>query len=496
MKRWVAAAVCAFSLVGSSAFSDEVKSLIKVKKVTSKQVTAFVQQGFDVAKEGVGYAEIVVDKSQINYFVNKGHPVNVIIDDLDLYIKKVQAAQNKNDKYYTYGSCTSQLQKWAEEYSSICRLESIGKSHEGRDIWAIKISDNPQVDEAEPAALIMGLHHAREWPSVEVPMATIKKLLEEYSLDPEVKKLVDSREVWFVPIVNPDGLVYSQEKSRYWRKNRRVNGNGSFGVDPNRNYGYQWGNVGASSSPSSDTYHGTGPFSEPETSAIRDFVKREKFQASISFHTYSELILYPFSYGYNIPNPDQKVFVKMAGDMARFNNYTPKISADLYPAMGDCDDFMYGDNKVLSFTFELCSTFIPSPNQIDSFNSANVPAVIYLIDKAGTYGLVPASGDDELINSLDFTSGLRAIDDIVGLFGSESHIGVRNEALARIEKISLKVAELVNEDLKNGNTDSWQQLKESKNATLALSFVRNRVLFNSAHGEFYREDILNDVKNS
>lgn len=496
MKRWVVAACCAFSLVAGGAFADEVKSLVRVKKLTSKQITSLVQQGYDVAKEGKGFAEIVIDRSQINDFVNKGHPVKVLIDDLDQYIKTVQAAQTKADKYFTYDTCTAQLKKWAEEYSHICRVESIGKSHEGRDIWALKLSDNPEKDEAEPAALIMGLHHAREWPSVEVPMATIKKLIEEYSLEPEVKKLVDSREVWFVPVVNPDGLVYSQEKSRYWRKNRRKNANGTYGVDLNRNYGYQWGNVGASSSPSSDTYHGTNPFSEPEAVSIRDLALREKFQASISFHTYSELILYPFGYGYNIPNPDQKVFVKMAGDMAKYNDYRPQNSAELYPAMGDCDDYLYGDRKMLSFTFELCSTFIPSASQIDSFNSLNVPAVIYLIDKAGTYGLVPASGDEELIASLDFDSGVKAIKDLVDLFAGDENISSRNEALAKIEKISLRVADLVNQDLKNGSTDSLQVLKSMPQATLAISFVRNRVLFNSAHGEFYRDEIVDELKNS
>ncbi|MFZ5949061.1 MAG: M14 family metallopeptidase [Candidatus Rifleibacteriota bacterium] len=495
MKRWVAAACCAFSLFAAGSFADEVKSLVRVKNLTSKQITSLVNQGYDVAREGKGFAEIVLEKSKINDFVYKGHPVKIIIDDLDAYIKKVQAAQTKSDKYFTYESASAQMKKWAEEYSHICRVESIGKSCEGLDIWALKLSDNPEKDEAEPAALIMGLHHSREWPTVEVAMATMKKLIEGYESDAELKKLVDSREVWFVPIVNPDGLKYSQEKSRYWRKNRRNNGNGSYGVDPNRNYGYQWGNVGASSSPSSDTYHGPHAFSEPETCAIRDLAKREKFQASISGHTYSELILYPFSYGYNIPNPDQKVFVKMAGDMAKFNGYDPKVSADLYPAMGDTDDFMYGELKSLSFTFELCTTFIPAATEIDKFNSINVPAYLYLIDKAGTYGLVTPSGDEELINGLDFESGAAAIKDIVSLFNGEDHISVRNEVLARIEKISQRVADLVNQQLKEGSTEYWQILQAMPEASLAISFVRNRVLFNNAHGESYRSDIIEAVKN-
>jgi carboxypeptidase T len=386
------------------------------------------------------------------------------------------------------------MKKWAEEYSHICRLESIGKSIEDRDIWALKLSDNPELDEPEPAALIMGMHHSREWPSVEVPMATIKLLLEEYGHNEKFTELVNSREIWFVPIVNPDGFIYSQEQSRYWRKNRRKNSGGTYGVDLNRNYGYQWGNVGASSSGYSDTYHGTGPFSEPESQAIRDFALRERFQASISFHTYSELILFPFGYGYNVPNPDRKVFEKMASDMAEFNKYRPQNSAELYPAMGDCDDYLYGELKVLSFTFELCRTFIPSASQIDQVNSLNVPAVLYLIEKAGTYGLISPSGDDEIVENLEFNDALAALTDIVMLFDRENNIAMRNEVLNRIERLSLKTAQLVVDDLNKGKTDSWELLKEVNQAALASSYVRNRVLFNQAHGQKYSEYILNEFK--
>jgi murein tripeptide amidase MpaA len=164
--------------------------------------------------------------------------------------KKVQTTQTKNTAYFTFDSCR-QIKALAEN-TALSVVWSQSAKLRGRDIWALKVSDNPDKNEAEPAALLMGAHHAREWPSIEVPMATAKKLLEEYETSAEIKELVDNREIWIVPMVNPDGVVYSMEKSRYWRKNRRNNG-GTFGVDLNRNYGYQWGSVGASSSGSSDT---------------------------------------------------------------------------------------------------------------------------------------------------------------------------------------------------------------------------------------------------
>lgn len=494
MRRSVLAIACGISIFFATAASAAPKSLVRVSNLTRAQIAQLAADGYDIAKTGRGYAEIVIEGQQISSFAKK-HPIKVLVKDLDEYVKKVQQTQNKNFSYHTYEAVANKLAGWAKNYEDICRLESIGKSFEGRDIWALKISDNPQKDESEPAVLLMGAHHAREWPSVEVPMATARKLLEEYAGNDEIKRLVDNREIWVVPVVNPDGLVYSMEKSRYWRKNRRNNGN-SYGVDLNRNYGYKWGNVGASNSGSSDTYHGTGPFSEPESVAIKNLVSREGFQASISYHTYSELILYPFGYGYNIPNPDAKIFVKMAGDMAKYNGYTPKNSAELYPAMGDSDDYLYGEHKVLSFTFELCTSFIPSANQIGNFNEANVPAAIYLIDKAGTYGLVNPKGREHIIASLDLDSSLRAIADTVDLFGFESNVDMRNEALKQLEKISRHAADLVVEDMKSGNSDAVDQLKSVPQASLAMSFLRNRVLFDAAHrSDKIRPELIEKVKN-
>lgn len=497
MRRFFVSAVCAVAvLLSSASYADQVKSLVKIKKLSNAEIIKLAADGYDIARRGVDFAEVVIDKEEISTFVAKGHPVNIVIEDLDAYVKGVQAKQKKNEAYHTYNSMQSKLKHWADKYSEICHLESIGTTHEGRDIWALKISDNPKINEPEPAALLMGAHHAREWPSVEVPMATAQKLLEEYETNEEIKNLVDNREIWIVPMVNPDGVVYSMEKSRYWRKNRRNNG-GTYGVDLNRNYGYQWGNVGASSSGSSDTYHGTGPFSEPEAVAIRDLALRERFQASISFHTYSELVLYPFGYGYNIPNPDVKVFKTMAGDMARFNGYRPKNSAELYPAMGDSDDYLYGELKVLSFTFELCTTFIPPASQIKSVNEMNVPATLYLIDKSGTYGLITPAADDEIIAALDYNGAEKAVVENMDLFKDEGNREMRVEALKRIEAISKRLAEVVCEDLYKGSSDLWTRVKNVPQAHDAREIIRRKVLFESAHGaEAISTALFEEIKNS
>ena len=164
-----------------------------------------------------------------------------------------------------------------------------------------------------------------------------------------------------------------------------------------------------------------------------------------------------------------------------FRSYEPKNSAELYPAMGDSDDYFYGDRKMLSFTFELCNTFVPNASQIDTFTGLNVPAALYLIDKAGTYGLVNPDGREEIVNALDLTGSLKAIADIVDLFGNENNIGMRNEALKQLEKISQRAASLVVEDMKNGNSSALEAVKSVPQASLAMSFARNRVLFEDAH---------------
>src|SRR5690606_22160109 len=150
---------------------------------------------------------------------------------------------------------------------------------QNRPIYMVKISDNPDLNEDEPRVLYTAMHHAREPQSMMTLIYFMYYLLENYNSDPSVKYLVDNRELYFIPIVNPDGYEYNRQTSPggggMWRKNRRNNGS-SYGVDLNRNYGPMayWNapGGGSSTSPSSDTYRGTAPFSEPEISSIKDFL--------------------------------------------------------------------------------------------------------------------------------------------------------------------------------------------------------------------------------
>ncbi|MFZ2959340.1 MAG: M14 family metallopeptidase [Candidatus Ozemobacteraceae bacterium] len=413
MKRSVVA-VLFFLMVGLCLASGPVfavKSLVRFEGVTHANILAMAEKGLDIARVGTDFVEVVLNQEQIKPLVKFYPKFSNLIIDLDKYVAGILSRQRAGAQYFTYDTMTQTLRDYVSKYPSICKLDSIGKSCEGCDIWAFKISRNPAVEEKEPRCLIMGDHHAREWISVEVPMATIKALLEGYGKDERLTKLVDTRESYFVPMVNPDGMAYSQTKEKFWRKNRRKNSDGSFGVDPNRNYGYKWGGAGASSRPGDDTYRGPSAFSEPETQAIRDFAQRMQFSADITFHSYSELILYPWSYATGVTNPDEELFKKFGQELAQFNKYTAETSSALYPSSGDTDDFMYGVCKSLSFTFELATTFIPAPTEISKICDQNVPAVLYLIEKSGTYGLVTPSGAQN-IATLDTPSAIAALKDL------------------------------------------------------------------------------------
>jgi carboxypeptidase T len=182
----------------------------------------------------------------------------------------------------------------------------IGLSYEGRTVWAGKISDNVGVDEDEPEVLLTHHQHAREHLTVEQALYTLHMLTDEYNVDPRITDIVNNREIWIVFDMNPDGGEYDIATGAYasWRKNRQPNaGTSAIGTDLNRNFDYRWGCCGGSSStPSSDTYRGASGFSAPETQVVRDFVNSrvvggvQQIKAHIDFHTYAELVMWPYGY--------------------------------------------------------------------------------------------------------------------------------------------------------------------------------------------------------
>jgi carboxypeptidase T len=238
----------------------------------------------------------------------------------------------------------------------------------------------------------MGCHHAREWISVDVPFLLAKYLLEHYASDPQVANRVNAAEIWIVPMLNPDGHQYSVTTDRLWRKNRRNNGDGSYGVDLNRNYGYGWGGPGSSGDTFSEIYRGPAAFSEPETQAARDFLLAKQPRALITYHSYSQLVLYPWGHTYD-PAPDKATLhaqaVALADQIRAVHgvSYTPEQGSDLYLASGETTDWLYSENRAAAFTIELRPrTAVPGfelpENEIAPTFEENLPAALYLIDEA------------------------------------------------------------------------------------------------------------------
>ncbi|MCR4408884.1 MAG: M14 family metallopeptidase [Candidatus Saccharicenans sp.] len=301
-----------------------------------------------------------------------------------------------NGAYHSYRELASELKSLATSYPTLARLYVPGQSLENRNIYALKISDNPGLSEDEPGIALLGGHHAREWISVEVPLLIGRYLLENYSREDRVRALVNSAEVWIIPMVNPDGLEYSILNYRLWRKNRRLNQDGSYGVDLNRNYSYEWAydDIGSSPEPSSAVFRGTGPFSEPETEAIRKLFQNQRISAAISYHSFSQLILYPWGY-LDQPTEDEALLQSLAQEMAGLISQvngrvyqTGRAATSLYLTNGDFADWAYGFFRIPAFTIELPPVdlvqggFLNSESDIEPIFRENLPAALYLIEWA------------------------------------------------------------------------------------------------------------------
>lgn len=250
---------------------------------------------------------------------------------------------------------------------------SVSPSIGGNPIKWLRISDNPDVNEDEPEVLYTSIHHAREPMSLMQNIYYMWYLLENYDTDPEIQAIVDNTELYFVPVVNPDGYLFNESTDPngggFWRKNRR-----GSGVDNNRNYDYHingnpangaWSGPGSSSNPNSQTYHGTGPFSEIENQAIKWFVEQHNFVIALNSHTFGQLLYFPFSYA-DVPTPDEALFEAIGSELTSRNGYTALRDS---PFSGDSDDFMYGTvgnhNSILSFTPEVGTSFWPPASDID-----------------------------------------------------------------------------------------------------------------------------------
>ncbi len=362
-------------------------SVIRARTTTQAQLSALLGLVDSVWSErtGVGLLDVQLDRKHLPTLTRLGIGYDMLINDLQSHadarwnqmraLERMQADGPPRGgavhddawfgNYKQLADIITYFNTIAAARPDIAAMADVGDSLQGNDIYALTLTGPDQPGNARadrPVVIWNGGQHAREWVSPMTVSYIASKLADEYGSDPRVTGLIDNTRIVIVPVMNPDGYLYTWSNERFWRKNRRNNG-GSFGVDLNRNWGYEWGGEGASSFPGDDTYHGTGPFSEPETQVMRDLAVSygDDLVAHIDYHTYSQLILWPFGYasGVQTPEPDRTFFDELAtalsDEILAYSGifYNPIQAVDLYPAAGDSSDWFYGELGAKSLTFEL-----------------------------------------------------------------------------------------------------------------------------------------------
>jgi len=371
---------------------DEPVEIVSVA-ATEANMKALAGMRADVLKAAAGRIHIVATARDLGRLSTRGIPFAV---ETALFAPArpvaTSATGGLNGEFHSYRELETDLKALEAAHPRTVQLRTIGTSLEGKNIYAVKISDAPERDEGEAGVLFLGCHHAREWISVEVPLLLARYLAEHAESDPAVADLVARGEIWIVPLVNPDGLEYSIDVYRYWRKNRRANPDGSFGVDLNRNYGHMWGadDVGSSPSPLSEVYRGSSAFSEPETRAVRELFLSRDFRAVVSYHSYSQTILYPWGYA-DVPTDRdaqlREIGLEMAGLIEAVNGRAyacGRAASALYLTNGDTTDWTFAAAGVPSYTVELPpvdiehGSFFNAEAEIDGIFRENLPAMLSL----------------------------------------------------------------------------------------------------------------------
>lgn len=413
------------------------------------------QNGIDLEHSGLSKENnlnFFVSEDDLNKIISLGFNYSVLIDDWHAYYNSIPQLstleksdyliESKNNfnvdgfgfgsmgGYYTFTEIVANLDSMYAQYPNIITQKySIGTSQQSRTIWAVKISDNPNINENEIKVGYDALVHAREPQSMASMMYYMWYLLQNYGTDPEVTYLVDNRELYFVPCFNPDGYEYNRTTNPsgggMWRKNRRINGDGSYGVDLNRNFGFAWGydNIGSSNIPGDETYRGPSAFSEPESQAVRDLALSKNYRTHFNLHSYQNAFLYPWGY-INQQTPDSSTYREFASDMSSYNGFTYGTSGEIlgYQSNGSVRDWMYGEQtakqKTFGYTVEIGSSsdnFWPPQNRIFPLAQAMLRPNLYNAWVAGAYvELVDAGlsepfvdpGDVIFMNSIFKNKGL------------------------------------------------------------------------------------------
>lgn len=386
-----------------SAFCQEQYSRAKIW-TTSETINELANLGLAIDHSVVKKNTFVISdfsESEIQKVKDAGFKVDILIEDVKAFyverayqnigeLKNETCPENSDGSFdpavpsnfslgsmagfYTYQEYLDVLDDMYTQFPNLITQRAAVSdtlSHEGREIFYVKMSNDPTVDQGKPRVLYSSLHHAREPGSLSETIFFMWYMLENYGTNPEITYLMDNLEIFCVPMINPDGYVHNvvndPNGGGMHRKNKNPNvGNSNPGVDLNRNYSYQWGTTGVDlSDENSDVYPGSGPFSEPETKNMKKIAENWNISFAFNAHTHGGILLFPIGATNQEFADDHDYFDAYTSHMVKFNNYDQYKSSGLYPASGDSDDYMYKDEGVFAVTPEVgFNGFWPQANQI------------------------------------------------------------------------------------------------------------------------------------
>ena len=415
--------------------SDNIFSSIRVWSPSIETINSIQKSGIaldhSISRSDV-YIDFVVSSYEKEILSKTGIPFEILIDDLSAFYKQRSIpANNRNfplgsmQGNYTWDELNQRFEELKNLYPEIISDKIVlGQSIEGNDLWAFKLSDNANIDEEEPEILSTGLTHSREPLSMMNLFYFVQNLCEGYqsNSDSEASYLIDEREMWFIPVINPDGYLYNEQiepnGGGMHRKNRRDTGCGQStqrGVDLNRNFSFGWGinDTGSSPDPCYAPYRGAGGFSEPETQIVRDFILDRDFTNVLHYHSYGNVYIHPFGDGSYPDSLDLLIFRGLADEMSDYNNFNFGTGYETigYTVNGDAVDWTYGNSGVIAYTPEVGSPsqgFWPSENEVESLcKNQYEPNKVFAFSAGSDFildgysfsnELVPGSTNDIMLN--------------------------------------------------------------------------------------------------
>jgi len=352
--------------------------------------------------ETPGFVDVILDDTAYQRLTSAGY---VIKDIVPLPLRETDLI---DPEYHTYEELTAQLAAYETQYPTLCKVDSIGRATQfPRTMWAVKLSDNAPIEEDEIAVIYCGTHHGSEIVGCETLLYMIGHFLQNYGIDPEITQWMNSYEIWFLPLVNPDGhYAVTSNINLFWRKNARdidldstyyefFGGtwwtNDHEGIDLNRNYNWYWSNDG-SSDPWNYDYRGSAPFSESENQAVQSLAKLQHCVAGISFHSYGDVVIAPWTWPGSQYAPDQDVINTIGNALAShfLKDNGSAFSYSIYPGQGGrFPNWFYGNMGTIAYDIELCPypMFIPPGSQLAERTQRYMNGTVYLLERLSGPGI-------------------------------------------------------------------------------------------------------------